>query len=76
MLWFSKKKMELELLHMEIRISTEQLSDETKMVDESDAILQEMSRHEAELIKEVGVRMLVEGCFVIDLMAVHRRMLM
>ncbi|KAH3741950.1 hypothetical protein DPMN_048680 [Dreissena polymorpha] len=76
MLWFSKKKMELEILLVEETNRYMKCKDENEVVNESDAILQEIRRRQEELVVEVAQRMHVEGSAVNDLRDIQCRLLM
>ncbi|XP_052217813.1 uncharacterized protein LOC127835427 [Dreissena polymorpha] len=71
MLWYSMKRMELEMLALEEmnRLITCPL--ENVVVDMTDAILQEIRRRQDEVLME----MIEEGCSENDLTDIHRRIL-
>ncbi|KAH3733090.1 hypothetical protein DPMN_039515, partial [Dreissena polymorpha] len=68
MLWFSKIRMELEILCLEEM--TRQCS------DEHNAILQEIKRRKVEIMMEVAQRMRKDGCAVNDLNDILYRIVM
>ncbi|KAH3733150.1 hypothetical protein DPMN_039575 [Dreissena polymorpha] len=70
MLWFSKIRMELEMLELEAFIRTAQCS------DEPDVILQEINRRQDEILMEVKQRMRIDGCAVNHLKDIFFRILM
>ncbi|KAH3741935.1 hypothetical protein DPMN_048665 [Dreissena polymorpha] len=70
MLWFSKIRMELEMLELEGFIRTGQCS------DEHDAIVQEINIRQDEIMMEVAQRMLIDGCAVNDLNDIFHRIVM
>ncbi|KAH3828786.1 hypothetical protein DPMN_130769 [Dreissena polymorpha] len=67
MLWFSKNRMELEMLELEICNRYLQCSDENGDVDESDVILQEIRRRKDDIKMEIKLWMIGEGCSENDL---------
>ncbi|KAH3773698.1 hypothetical protein DPMN_175066 [Dreissena polymorpha] len=68
--------MELEILALEMRKKIWKIRDENGVVVEPGAMMQEiLTRHEM-ILMEVGLRMLVEGNAVDDLLYIHRRMAM
>ncbi|KAH3733135.1 hypothetical protein DPMN_039560 [Dreissena polymorpha] len=70
MLWFSKIRMELEMLEREKYIRAVQCS------DEHDAIEQEIRRRQVEIMRDVAQRMLIDGSAVNDLNDIFFRILM
>ncbi|XP_052241519.1 uncharacterized protein LOC127851706 isoform X2 [Dreissena polymorpha] len=76
MLWFSKKRMELEMLFVEFWNRRTYSLSEDLVPDEYDDIQHEISRRMRKLMVEVAQRMHVEGCAVYDLWAIQKRMLM
>ncbi|KAH3809347.1 hypothetical protein DPMN_137710 [Dreissena polymorpha] len=73
-LWYSMKRMELEMLELEYmnRFVT---CLENGVVGMTDAILQEIRRRRGELVMEIALRMIEEGCAVNDLTNIHHKML-
>ncbi|XP_052238680.1 uncharacterized protein LOC127849985, partial [Dreissena polymorpha] len=80
MLWFIKKRMELEMLFLEGLNRHDTVQNENGIVDESDsecdAILQDILRRRGELVTEVAQRMLEEGSSVTNMSAITWRLLM
>ncbi|KAH3773706.1 hypothetical protein DPMN_175074 [Dreissena polymorpha] len=76
MLWFSKKRMELEMLLLESVSRALQCMDANGGVDSSAAILPEICRLDKVITLEVTQRMLVEGCAVNDVTDINKRMYM
>ncbi|KAH3809288.1 hypothetical protein DPMN_137650 [Dreissena polymorpha] len=70
MLWYSMKRMELEMLNMEYFNRYV-----NGVLDKSDAILQEIQRRLIEIMMEIKLRMIEEGCAVNDLTDIRYRML-
>ncbi|KAH3733053.1 hypothetical protein DPMN_039477 [Dreissena polymorpha] len=62
MLWFSKIRMEFEMLLLQ-----RTLNRFGQCSDEHDAIRQEINRRQAEIVMEVAQRMRIDGCAVNDL---------
>ena len=75
MLWFSKKRMELEMLHLEVNNIYVQCDGKNGVEAKSEAILQEIERRMSEIVMEVRLRMIEEGCAV-NMLNIHKRMLM
>ncbi|KAH3733142.1 hypothetical protein DPMN_039567 [Dreissena polymorpha] len=75
MLWFSKTRMELEMLRLEGQNRHEICRDGNGEVNESDAILNAIVRREGELLMEVAQRMNTEGSGVYDIFDVLSRIL-
>ena len=76
MLWFSKKRMELEIPSLEyVNIHTE-CQYENGVVDKSDEIMQAILRRRIELLVEVALWMRLEGSAVNDLEDICNSMLM
>ncbi|KAH3701696.1 hypothetical protein DPMN_076688 [Dreissena polymorpha] len=80
LLWFNKRRMELERLNLEYLISDRQCRNEQGLVDDdsdfilvdrTDAILQDINRRSFVIMMEDIERMLVEGCALNDLMDIH-----
>ena len=71
---FSKKMMELEILKLEMmnRIASCYMDE---VLYKSDAILQEILRRAMEIVMEIKLRMIEEGCAVNNLMGIGDRML-
>ncbi|KAH3796123.1 hypothetical protein DPMN_149690 [Dreissena polymorpha] len=76
MLWFSKRRIVLEMLGLEMRNRVVQCRNENGEVDESDAILQEMSRLQEVILMDMRQRMLVLGCAADYSLAFLHRILM
>ena len=76
MLWFSKKRMELEMLQLEGLSIGARGSDENGAEAKSDAIRQAIRRRMDEILMEVGLWMIEEGCAVNDLLDIRDIMLM
>ncbi|KAH3733281.1 hypothetical protein DPMN_039706 [Dreissena polymorpha] len=76
MLWFSKKRMELEILYLEFFNRDWKCLSENGVVDEYDDIKQEIIRRMVELTVEVAQRMRVEGYSVDDMSAILKRIVM
>ncbi|KAH3850352.1 uncharacterized protein LOC127874473 [Dreissena polymorpha] len=75
LLWFSRRKIELEMLMLEYnRIMPRDY--EHRQYDNAYIIEQEIRRHMNELLREVHMRMLMEGGYVNDPMDIWRRVLM
>ncbi|KAH3694470.1 hypothetical protein DPMN_081910 [Dreissena polymorpha] len=76
MLWFSKKRMELEMLSLEYVNRHTECQNENGVVDKSDEIMQAILRRRIELQVEVALWMRVEGSAVNDLEDICNSMLM
>ncbi|KAH3734244.1 hypothetical protein DPMN_040683 [Dreissena polymorpha] len=72
LLWFSKRRMILEMIDLEWRLRIGQCRDENGVCDYSDIILQKLKRRRASILKIVGIRMFMEGSAPKDIL---RRML-
>ncbi|KAH3733041.1 hypothetical protein DPMN_039465 [Dreissena polymorpha] len=70
MLWFSKIRMELEILYLELWNRCTKCSSENRVVDEYNDILKEIERRMEELMVEVAQRMCVQGCAYYDMQAI------
>ncbi|KAH3734257.1 hypothetical protein DPMN_040696 [Dreissena polymorpha] len=76
MLWFSRRRMELEMLCMEMRNRATQCSDENGVCDFSDIIVQKIDKRVKEIKREVLLRMFMEGNCVHDRFGIIKRILM
>ncbi|XP_052237135.1 uncharacterized protein LOC127848616 isoform X2 [Dreissena polymorpha] len=75
LLWYNRKRIELELLMLKYMNRRLHCSDESSITDENDFMLKEISRRQSEIVREVVMRMHLEGSFVYDLHDVLFRML-
>ncbi|KAH3705620.1 hypothetical protein DPMN_080697 [Dreissena polymorpha] len=76
MLWYSKKRMELEMLHLEAMKRTVECRYENEMLNYSDFVLNAIRFRSAEVLLEVQLQMIQEGCSVNDLIYIEDEMLM
>ncbi|KAH3734262.1 hypothetical protein DPMN_040701 [Dreissena polymorpha] len=76
LLWFSRRRMELEMLGLEWFNRAAKCSDENGVCDFSDFILQEIGRRMSEIDIEVRLRMYMEGNIVNDRVDIISRILM
>ncbi|KAH3809354.1 uncharacterized protein LOC127834501 [Dreissena polymorpha] len=74
MLWYSMKRMELEMLELEYKNRMVPCY-ENGVLYKSDAIPQKMRRRMGEVLMEIALRMIEEGCAVNDLTDINDRML-
>ncbi|KAH3741943.1 hypothetical protein DPMN_048673 [Dreissena polymorpha] len=70
MLWFSKIRIKLEILYLELWNRCTKCSSENRVVDDYNDILQEIERRMGGLMVEVAQRMRVQGCANYDLWAI------
>ncbi|KAH3795738.1 hypothetical protein DPMN_149297 [Dreissena polymorpha] len=73
MLWFSRRKMELEMLALEKMKIFAQRSLENEWLPESDTIRQDILRRKREVMMEVELRMNEEGFAFRDLIDIQHR---
>ncbi|XP_052268035.1 uncharacterized protein LOC127869467 [Dreissena polymorpha] len=77
LLWYNKKRLELELLELySMKTQLQQGRDENRKRNESDRILQEITRRITNISGEVRDRMNWEGSCVFDLDEIFTKMLM
>ncbi|KAH3733693.1 hypothetical protein DPMN_040126 [Dreissena polymorpha] len=76
MLWFSRKRMELEMMSLEMKIRAAQCMDEIQETDDSDSILKKIMIHQLYLCIEVTKGIILNGSTVNDLIDIYYRMLM
>ncbi|KAH3733310.1 hypothetical protein DPMN_039736 [Dreissena polymorpha] len=76
MVWYSKKKMELELLYLEWVNRVTQCTDENQKVDDSDFIIQAIAMRNIEILIEMSQRMRHEGIDINDLSSILERIFM
>ncbi|KAH3734199.1 hypothetical protein DPMN_040639 [Dreissena polymorpha] len=76
MLWFSKRKIEAEMLMLEWMSRSLRCRNENWEYDESDIILVEIDRRQDEIAKEVCERMSVEASAVNNVNDIYFRLLM
>ncbi|KAH3733033.1 hypothetical protein DPMN_039457 [Dreissena polymorpha] len=76
MFWFSKKRMEIEMLSLEVWNGNLKVRNKNGVVDESDAILPQMERREVELLIEVAIRMYLEGSDICGVRVILNMILM
>ncbi|KAH3705532.1 hypothetical protein DPMN_080609 [Dreissena polymorpha] len=76
MLWYSKKRMELEMLYLESLKRTAEFRDVNDMLNNSDFVLNSIRFRLEEILIEVRQRTIQEGCSVHDLECISNAMLM
>ncbi|KAH3733703.1 hypothetical protein DPMN_040136 [Dreissena polymorpha] len=76
MMWFSKKRIKIEMLGLERLIRAVQSRDDNGEVDDTDFILQKISSRVRHVSIEVEQRMLLNGSSVYDLTNILYIMLM
>ncbi|KAH3809373.1 hypothetical protein DPMN_137736 [Dreissena polymorpha] len=74
MLWYSTKRMELEMVSL-VMFDRVMVCIGNGVVDMTDAVLQDIMRRWSEIVKEIILRMIEEGCAVNNLMGICRRIL-
>ncbi|XP_052239963.1 uncharacterized protein LOC127850724 [Dreissena polymorpha] len=67
LMWFSRRRIKMEMLTLELRIRAAQCRDKKGACDNSDIMLQEIHRHQTEIVREVRQRMLMECSAADDL---------
>ncbi|KAH3875288.1 hypothetical protein DPMN_038551 [Dreissena polymorpha] len=76
LVWYNKKRVEMELLQLKLWNRREQYRDENGVVNRSDPMVQAIFSRIAELVIEVRKRMNREGSRLNDLIEIHYMMLM
>ncbi|KAH3784178.1 hypothetical protein DPMN_162130 [Dreissena polymorpha] len=76
LLWFCKKRLELELLCLKLMVRIEQCKDENGSINWSDTVLQATAKRRAEILREVHQRMCSDGSRVYDMDEIDTSMLM
>ncbi|XP_052267813.1 uncharacterized protein LOC127869346 isoform X3 [Dreissena polymorpha] len=76
LMWYNKKRVEMELLHLKLWNRHKQCKDENGVVNRQDPMLQAISSRIVELVKEVHTRMNREGSRLNDLIEILDMMLM
>ncbi|KAH3875677.1 hypothetical protein DPMN_038951 [Dreissena polymorpha] len=74
--WYNTRRMGLELLHLIEMNRLVVCTDENWVCDETDVILQALDRRKKEIVREVRLRMIMEGSRVSSSTGVNVRMLM
>ncbi|XP_052267827.1 uncharacterized protein LOC127869363 isoform X3 [Dreissena polymorpha] len=75
LVWYNKKRIEMELLHLKFWNRARQCNEENDVVNGSDPMLQAISSRTAELVIEVHTRMNREGSRLNDLTEIREMML-
>ncbi|KAH3705551.1 hypothetical protein DPMN_080628 [Dreissena polymorpha] len=75
MLWYSKKRMELEMLCLETMKRQAECRYENEMLNNSNFVLNSIRFRRREILIEVRQRMIQEGCSVNDLIDIEFAML-
>ncbi|KAH3711157.1 hypothetical protein DPMN_070657 [Dreissena polymorpha] len=75
MLWFSKKRMEIEMLQLQENIRRVQCMDENLVVDYSDFIMNATCRRRQEILMEMRQILLLDGSSVNDENDIHTELL-
>ncbi|XP_052238071.1 uncharacterized protein LOC127849511 isoform X2 [Dreissena polymorpha] len=76
MMWFSKKRMELEMLRLEYRNRSMQCTDEHGKVEYSDFMLKKIENRIFDVINEVKVVAILNDSYINELPDIGHRMLM
>ncbi|KAH3710751.1 uncharacterized protein LOC127857328 [Dreissena polymorpha] len=75
LLWYNKKRVEIELVNLMSRNRIEQCMDEKGVINESDPMHQALRRRVNEIVREVRQRMIEEGSRVDALMEIYTKMM-
>ncbi|KAH3850384.1 hypothetical protein DPMN_092795 [Dreissena polymorpha] len=76
LLWFSTKRMELEIMWLELRIKFPLCRNGNGKYDDTDIIMQEIKRQLNEIVQVVRLRMLMEGSILNEQHIIFSRLLM
>ncbi|KAH3733776.1 hypothetical protein DPMN_040210 [Dreissena polymorpha] len=76
MMWFSKKRMELEMLLLEYRIRRAEIKEKNGEVDYSDSILEKIWIRTSGILIQVAQRMFLKDSSANQLIDIYNRMLM
>ena len=76
MMWFSKKRMELEMLELEYRIRRAEIKEKNGEVDYSDSILEKIGSRRCDLLIQVAQQMFLKVSSANQLVDIFNRMLM
>ncbi|KAH3733751.1 hypothetical protein DPMN_040185 [Dreissena polymorpha] len=76
MMWFSKKRMELEMLELERSIRCVEIGEKNVELDDSDSILEKISSRQCDLLIQVAQRMFLNVSSANQLIDIQNRMLM
>ncbi|XP_052238073.1 uncharacterized protein LOC127849511 isoform X3 [Dreissena polymorpha] len=76
MMWFSKKRMEIEMLVLEYKNRCVEIREKTEEVDYSDSILEKIVSRQVDLLIQVAQRMFLTVSSANQLIDIHDRMLM
>ncbi|KAH3733759.1 hypothetical protein DPMN_040193 [Dreissena polymorpha] len=76
MMWFSKKRMELEMLRLEYDNRQEEIREKDWKVDYSDSILEKIKSRKCDILIQVAQRMFLKVSSANQLIDIYNRMLM